>query len=328
MADARAIYYCTPYHVSQLYRPGRFQSAITLAGDSGASQTNKNRIFVSAANSLPFVPGDTVMVWDSDAPWGETAIVQSITSSGATPYLETTASMTGNYTTAKTARVKLLSYFTSMRTGNATGTITTVTKPTSEEICQYINEAEAYIETRTRTAFRVKTVTEESHQWPLYPYRPADWLDGIPLPLNYRMIRTASCADGSYTLDTASGDKFEVYDGNSWVDYLTAYGSGRNQTLAIDPVRGVAFMRQYYKLKVRLVIRITYRYGYTTVPADITQACALLVAARLYDVEDSIAAVPGGGDLNVVGVETKAKKYKELADEILSKYREPVLVWM
>lgn len=260
------------------------------------------------------------MLWDSDNPHGETAVVQSITSSGATPYLETTTALTGNYTTAKTAKVKLLSCFTSIFTTNATGTITTVSIPSSEEVMTIINTAEQEIETQTRTAFREKTVTEESHHWPLFQYRPQDWLDGLAVPFNYRNVRGTACADGCYTLDHAAGDKAEVYSGGSWTDYLTTYTGGANGAHYIDKMRGCLFLRQFYKLRIRYKVRLTYRYGLTTVPADIRRATALLVAAQLLEMESAVVKIPGGGDLDIVSVQERARIYREEARRIIKRY--------
>jgi hypothetical protein len=310
-----------------VYKPSSTQSAISLNGTSGSSQTNKNRILVSAANTLPFVPGDEVMVYDSATPWGETATVQQVVSSGSTPYLETTSNLTGDYTVAQSAKVVLLSAFTSMRTTNATGTITTVTKPCSEEVLSLINQAEAYIETKTKMAWRVKTQTEETHDFPLRVFTSRDWLDGIPIKLNFRNIRGTAASDSSYKLDTSEGDKLEVYGGGTWQDWTSLYTGGRSHQWWLDKMRGIIYLRSFYKIYSRLAVRVTYRYGFSSVPYDIKRATALLVAAQLSESEDRVAAFPAGEDINIVPVSEKASRWRKEAETIIQRYTEQVSIW-
>jgi len=327
VTDSRTTYYCGPHEVSEIYKPSTTQTAIALNGTSGSSQTYKNRVQVTAANTLPFVPGDFIMVYDNATPWGETATVQQVVSSGATPYLETTANLAGDYTVAQSAKVKLLSAFTSMRTTNATGTITTVTKPCSEEVLDLINQAEAYIETQTKMAWRSITVTEETHDFPLRIFTSRDWLDGIFVKLNFRNIRSTKQADLSYALDTDNGDKLEIYAGGTWQDWTTVFSPGRSGQHWLDPYRGVLYMRSFYKIFSRLAVRVTYKYGFTTVAHDIKRATALLVAAQLSESEDRITAFPSGEDINIVSVADKAKRWRDEAEKIIARHREQVLIW-
>jgi len=328
LTDNRTTYYCSTYEVTGLYRPGKYQEAIALAADSGSGQANKNRIYLSAANTLPFTPGDVVLIYDNNNLAGETVQIQDVVSSGASPYLETVSDLSGNYTTTASAKVRLLSYFTSRKCGNSTSSPLSATTPSSEEVYELISQAEQYIETRTRTAFRLKTVTEETHHWPMYQYRPQDWLDGLMIPLNHRMVRYVEATDGSKILSSADGDKLEVFSGSDWDDWLTTFTGGRSRIHALDPVRGVIFLRSFYRLRVRFAVRITYRYGFDTVPADIRRATALLTAAKLLETEDSVVEIPGGGDLNIVPVETRSKRYQEEAEKIITKYMEPWITWI
>jgi len=330
MTDNRSTYYTDTRGVTEILGSGKYQTAIALNGTSGYSETNKNRILVAAVNTLPFVPGDWVQIYDTDCPWGEIVQVQDVVSSGATPYLELTANLANSYTVAKTAKVQLLSAYTSLRTANGAGTITTVTKPNSEEVCRLINQAEQYIETQTKMAWRVKQVVEESHDFPLRVFTSRDWLDGIPIKLNYRNVRTTTCTDGSYKLDVTASptpDKLSVYGGGTWQDWSTLYTGGRSHVWWIDPMRGFCFLRSFYKIYSRLAVRITYRYGFTTVAPDIARATALLVAAQLSESEDRIVAEPSGEGLNIVTVADKATRWRKEAELIISRYRESVNIW-
>ncbi len=321
------MYYATTRDVSIIFKPTSSQTAIALNGTSGSSQTNKDRIYVTAANALPFVAGDTAMVFDNANPKGETVVIQSVVSSGATPYLEVTANLTGDYTVAQSAKVKLLSAFTSQATANAVGVITTVTKPTTEEVNLLINQAEAYIEAQTRMAWRGVTITEETHDFPLRVFTSRDWLDGIPIRLLYRNIRAVKATDLTYKLDTTAGDKLEIYAGGTMQDWTAVFTGGRSGQYWIDPFRGFLYLRSFYKIFSRLAVRITYHYGHTTVPADIRRATALLVAAQLSESEDRAVNFPSGEDLNLVPVQEKSARWRKEAELIIGRWREVINVW-
>ncbi|MBU1449111.1 hypothetical protein KKF45_04695, partial [Patescibacteria group bacterium] len=151
--------------------------------------------------------------------------------------------------------------------------------------------------------------------------------DGNPVKLNYRELKTVAASDGSRILDTASGDKLEVWNGSTFEDYLVTRSAGRKASHYVDAQKGLVYFRTFYKIYGRVAVRVTYRIGISTPSNDVKRACALLVAAQLYSTEDYTVSIPGGGDLNVIPVADKATRYREEAHVILNRYREMVSIW-
>jgi hypothetical protein len=329
MTDERTVYYATTKDVSGIYKPGVYQPPVVLSADSGSGQANKNRVNVSIANLQIFTAGDYVRVYDTANPIGEVVQVQSVVPTG--PYLEVTADMTKNFTTAQNGKAELQSAFTSESTNSIEGALPKQvrTKPNAQEVCALINQTEAYIENQCKRAWRVKCVTEETHDFPLRIFSSRDWLDGIPIKLNYRWLRAVKSADGSYKLDinAVPADKVEIYGGGTWQDWASLYTGGRSNTWWVDPMRGMLYLRSFYKIYSRLAVRVTYRYGETAVPTDIKRATALLVAAQLSESEDRVVSQPSGEGINIVEVSEKAARWRKEAELILTRYREQVSIW-
>jgi hypothetical protein len=328
MADTRTTYYASAFDVSEIYKPGTVQTAIALAAESGASQVagQRNRIYLALAQLQAFTPGDYVLVYDSDHPRGELVQVQSILEAGATTsYLELTADLTGTYTMAKTPKVELMGCFLSIRTGRiAGGTLTARTKPPTETVNRWINEAEQYIERRTRTAWRARSVANESHDFPARKIMPLDYVDGLPVKLKFRPIIATNASDGSLSkvLDHSAGDKLEIYGGGRYSDWLVDKTPSRKTQSWVDEHTGILMLRGFYKINSRLAVRVSYRYGDTlnTLPADIRRATALLACAKLLEVEHYIAKLPAGGELDTVPIRDLVQNFKVEAEMIIANY--------
>ncbi len=166
-------------------------------------------------------------------------------------------------------------------------TFTTATEPTSTEIEGWINEAEAYIDAATRHSWRETTVTNEYH-----PYRGQ--YDGlwkhIRIPLNHRSIKQFS---------HAAGDKLEMFDFTTYVDLLDgSYEEGEGKDFYVDYTNGHIFFVRYVPRIHPQAVRVTYRYGESSVPYDIREACTKLVAIRYLESELYMATVPNGPGLS------------------------------
>ena len=286
--------YTDHYKVSSRIQ-GKWALEVSLSSDSGVSQANKDRINI--ANTAPFTAGDLIRITDSSEQTGEDLVIGSIV---ADSYLVTTTDMTKDYTTSNDAVVQIKSMFSNR------------TQPSKSDVEIFINEAEDYIDNRTKHGWREKTVTQEYH-----PIRtPVHTLIGVPVVLNHRKIKT---------LSTSSGDKIEIWNGSTWEDWLTTRSEGRNSDFWMNYTDGILYVRAYYLIHTELACRVTYRYGEVTVPKDIQQACTLLASADVIESDNYTAKHPAG-DLDNVPVETKAERWRRRAELLIDSYKEYVSV--
>ena len=83
-------------------------------------------------------------------------------------------------------------------------------KPTREDVMEFILEAEEDVNRATGHSWKSETVTDEI-------YSPEENINdfeiGIPIYLKHRKIRT---------LTEASGDKIEIWDGSTWTDWVAS----------------------------------------------------------------------------------------------------------
>jgi hypothetical protein len=191
-------------------------------------------------------------------------------------------------------------------------TFSSVTDPTTTEVESFIAENEDYIDNQTNHAWRSKTITEETHhlEKPAYQLR-----DGIQVFLNHRKIRTFS---------SASGDKLEVWNGSTWEDFILNRAEGREKDYWVDYQMGILFIKSYALFLPRnFGVRVTYRFGETSVPKDIKKACKLLTAVDLTEGDDRSILFPEG--TSNIPLPDKARRWTEEAEKIISRYKEMVV---
>lgn len=176
-------------------------------------------------------------------------------------------------------------------------------KPTRTDIIEIIKEAEDEIDKTTGHAWREKTSIEyktlsnyHSHEKPLY--------------LKHRSVKT---------FDSEKGDKIEIWNGSEWEDYLTAKTEGRNNDYWIDYEEGIIYINNSITIYPN-GIKITYRYGETTIPNDIRKATSLMAAMMILDTNDRTIMVPEGTQFN--SYTTRLERMKEKIDEILQNHSE------
>ena len=171
--------------------------------------------------------------------------------------------------------------------------ITATSTPNIVQVTKLINRKEDEIDRRTGHAFRVRTATTEIHDMPIiYEF---GW--GTPLFLRHRKIWT----DANGGLESAEGDAIEVYDGAS---AGVSGGAAQYTNITNDAAGGYALEPQYGRLYMRGYIftvmrknriRITYRYGDTTVPGDVTDICIKMTAIELLATSFRADMLPVGG---------------------------------
>lgn len=183
------------------------------------------------------------------------------------------------------------------------------TTPSTAQVETIINRQEDIIDQRTgHTYGRTKTITNEYYDLPLlYTF---GW--GAPIFLSHRDIRTDAC--NTLQLDPCAGDKVEIWNGgtNSFTD-ITANATGNYEILG---ERGELYIRGHIFTIIRKNrVRLTYRYGSTTVPRDITDACAKMAALDLITGSFRMDVIPMGADGAKV-IDT-THKWKEDIDRVI-----------
>ncbi len=188
----------------------------------------------------------------------------------------------------------------------------TNTNPTKDTVTEWIEESQDYIDQETMHAWRAVVVTKEQHhlESPHYQLR-----DGSEIKLLHRSIRTL----------TSGTDLLEVWDGTQYLDYLANRTEGRNNDYWVNEENGFIFIKTYPAYTPRTFgVRVTYRFGDSTVPGDIKRACVLLTSIHFLQSEDRSVLLPEGS--SNLPYEAKDQRWQKRVDEILDRRREIMLI--
>jgi len=190
------------------------------------------------------------------------------------------------------------------------------TNPTRFEVEEIIDGVCDEIDERTHQAWRKTRITEEYHdvriqdRYQGYGAYPYDYSTRISLLLKHRHIRPF--VSGTH--------KIEVWDGDSWVDYITQYTEGRAQDYWINYERGIIYFVNRYPLRQRSNVRISYDYGYTNVEGDIKMAAKLLTAAYIVGGKEDLSIVYPQSTMSVLDTRERWEKWIESAEERLKRH--------
>lgn len=184
--------------------------------------------------------------------------------------------------------------------------ITATTTPNKTQVEKIINRKEEELDRRIGHTFgREKTVTKEIHDLPLlYTF---GW--GTPIWLQHRQIKP---------LSYASGDRIEVWkgSGSAYDDILT-----NEQWYEFDETYGRLYLRGFlFSIMRKNRIRVTYRYGDTTVPDDVKDACIKLTSIDLISTSLRMDQIPIGG--SAINVENSIKLWREDIEDCIVNRRE------
>jgi hypothetical protein len=150
---------------------------------------------------------------------------------------------------------------------------------------------------------------EEIHDLPLlYTF---GW--GTPIWLQHRQIKP---------LNSSSGDKIEVWkgSGSAYDDILT-----NNQWYEFDETYGRLYLRGFlFSIMRKNRIRVTYRYGDTTVPDDVKDACIKLACIDLISTSLRMDQIPIGG--SAINVENSIKLWREDIEDCIVNRREVFII--
>jgi hypothetical protein len=187
--------------------------------------------------------------------------------------------------------------------------ITATTTPNKTQVEKIINRKEDELERRIGHAWRERTITNEVHDLPLvYSF---GW--GTPVFLQHRMIKD---------MDSAQGDKIEIWQGSqdTYSDIL-----GNTSWHNIEGVYGKLFLRGFiFSILRKHRVRVTYRYGDTVVPGDITDALIKMTAIELLNTSFRMDKLPMGGD--GINMQNSMQKWQEDIDRTISDRREVFVV--
>lgn len=202
------------------------------------------------------------------------------------------------------------------------GAFSTSTTPTKADVEASINTAEREIERRTRHAWREITVTEEFHDIPVFYKRQRRnngiYLGaGIPIYMKHRAVKG---------FDTGEGDAVEIWNGSEYEDWLLTKTEGRANDFWLSNKKGILYLRYYWPFFTEQAIRLTYRYGETTVPEDIRDACARLAAIDYLMSDDRSSFLTESGDLTRQSFDDKINKLDRKVTRLLRNYVEPVVI--
>ena len=180
--------------------------------------------------------------------------------------------------------------------------------PTLAEVDEMINENEDHIDQETMHAWRSVSVSDEYHSLENYAFNVSD---GVSFNLHHRKVKTF----------VSGTDKLEVWDGGQWLDYVANKVEARNRDFWVDYTNGRVFIKTFPRSLPRFFgVRVTYRFGETSVPGDIQKACKLLTAGDVLMSDDKSLLLPEGS--NNVPYTDKVRVWEERAEKILGSRRE------
>ncbi|KKM76972.1 hypothetical protein LCGC14_1374810 [marine sediment metagenome] len=188
----------------------------------------------------------------------------------------------------------------------------TTTNPAKTTVDRWIDESADLIDQETMHAWRTVKVTKEQHHLEIPHYQLRD---GSEIKLLHRNIKTL----------TAGTDLLEVWDGTQYLDYLANKTEGRNNDYWANEQSGFIFVKTYPAYLPRTFgVRVTYRFGDSTIPGDIKRACVMMTAIQFLQGEDRSVLLPEG--TSNIPYQSKEDKWQKKVDGILDKRREIMLI--
>lgn len=192
------------------------------------------------------------------------------------------------------------------------------TIPTQAEVQQLIVEIEDYIDSITGTTWKETQVTDEYHDF-----------DGVYIDKSGNELGRLNLKNWPVkSFSAASGDKIEIWDGSEWVDLVSSKTVGTNpydEDYFVDTDKGVIYFITEIPMKGQKTVRLTYRWGFSTVPEDIKHAATLLAAARILERHDAAVIVAEGEE--APNVLDQVRVWQEMADRILKEHAHEDFVW-
>lgn len=115
----------------------------------------------------------------------------------------------------------------------------------------------------------------------------------------------------------ADVDKLEVWTGSSYSDWLDDKTEGRANDYWMDEEEGVLYLRYHFPYFTKKAVRMTYRYGESTVPNDIKEAAAMMAAIKVLESDDRSAVMAETGDPTRIVYDNRIRNWQREIDRII-----------
>ena len=191
----------------------------------------------------------------------------------------------------------------------------TTSDPTTAEFTDWIEMAQDYIDKATGHSWTTLTITDEYHDcnylWTGFYQRE------LPVRLNHRSVKTFN--------HSVSNDHIDVWDGTNWVNYAADYTEGRANDFWVDYTNGIIYFCNHKPWYMERGVKVTYRYGESSVPSDIQEAAAKLAAIKFIESDWYKISIPEGGGVES-GKTWLPVRWREDVDKIIKNRRETKLI--
>lgn len=184
----------------------------------------------------------------------------------------------------------------------ASAGFTSTTNPSDDEVDEYITESEDEMDHQSHHAWREATIEDEFYD--IDRRQIYFWGSGLKIYLNRRKIRSLT--------------KLEVWDGDSYDDWVQTKTEGRNNDYYLDLNQGILYIRKRRTAFTENAIRLTYKFGESKVPGDIKRACALSSAILILSSDDRETLLADTDDQSSMDYGSRIEKWQDRYDRIMA----------
>lgn len=168
------------------------------------------------------------------------------------------------------------------------------TTPTNTDVDMFIEWSQGEIERKTNQAFQAITVSNEFHT--------IRYVGGASRRRNYTFMINKPyivLTKSNVRAFTSGTDYIYVWNGSAYTDWVANKTEGRDEDYYVDYNEGVIyFMKNFPVIPYSENVKVTYRYGESTVPSWAEELCTLMAAKRVleFDYGRVISSEGGSGD--------------------------------
>lgn len=179
-----------------------------------------------------------------------------------------------------------------------------LTSPTLAQVNSLINRKEDRIDEILKHGWRTKTAKEI-----LLSPSFLDYQNGLRFDLPNYSVKE---------LDSTDGDTLEVFTGQEYVDFLGTKTNGRNNDYWLDTQKGVLYIRGGINPRLRLSVKIKYRYGETAVTGDIEDLATYMVCIDILNMWQKNITITDDGGSKTSSQDQRITYFKQQVKQILA----------